>query len=402
VAQLHAWYERVQQGERQIIFVSGEAGIGKTTLVEHFLAQGQRQRPVRIGHGQCVEQGEHGEAYLAVLQALQQLCSAPDGDQVVAILRRYAPLWLLQLTGIIDADERERLQRQVEGSSPQRMVRELVQAIKGLTVELPLILFFDDLQCGDASTLDLIAYLAQSSEPTRLLVISTYRPADAILSGSPLRRVVPSLVGRRKAQELALELLTQAEVETYLNQRLAGSPVVDVLGPVIHRRTDGNALFVMHFVDYLLRQDLLVEAAGNWELRVEPAVMEELIPDNIHRLLIRQIERSSRVGQQLLAVASVVGLTFTASEVAAVVNRPPEVIEAEYNELAAQEQLIEARGLAEWPDGSVTVRYHFRHALFQQALYHRTGLAQRVRWHRQLGEHFVTMFGGVPERLPTS
>jgi predicted ATPase len=202
------------------------------------------------------------------------------------------------------------------------------------------------------------------------------------------------LVGRRKAQELALELLTQAEVETYLNQRLAGSPVVDVLGPVIHRRTDGNALFVMHFVDYLLRQDLLVEAAGNWELRVEPAVMEELIPDNIHRLLIRQIERSSRVGQQLLAVASVVGLTFTASEVAAVVNRPPEVIEAEYNELAAQEQLIEARGLAEWPDGSVTVRYHFRHALYQQALYHRTGLAQRVRWHRQLGEHFVTMFGG--------
>src|SRR5262249_22341347 len=274
------------------------------------------------------------------------------------------------------------------------MVSELMQAIKELTAELPLILFFDDLQWGDASTLDLIAYLAQSSEPTRLLVISTYRPADAILSGSPLRRVVQRLVGRRKAQELALELLTQAEVETYLNQRLDGSPVVEVLGPVIHRRTDGNALFVMHFVDYLLRQDLLVETAGNWQLRVEPAVMEELIPNNVHQLLIMQIERLSRGAQQLLAVASVVGFTFTASEVAAVTNRPLEVIEAEYNELAAREQFIEARGLAEWPDGSVTVRYHFRHALYQQALYHRIGLGQRVRWHRQLGEHFVTIFGG--------
>src|SRR6266545_5764276 len=72
VAQLLAWYEHVQQGERQIIFVSGEAGIGKTTLVEHFLAQVQPQRLVRIGHGHCVEQSEQGEAYLPVLQALQQ------------------------------------------------------------------------------------------------------------------------------------------------------------------------------------------------------------------------------------------------------------------------------------------------------------------------------------------
>ena len=229
----------MQQGEQQIIFVSGEAGIGKTTLAECFLAHAKVGGTVRIGRGNCVEQAGQGEAYLPVLQALQQLCSAPDGEQVVAILRRYAPLWLLQLSGVIEADEQERLQRQVHGSSPQRMVRELAHALKELTAESPVILFFDDLQWSDAATLDFLAYLAQAREPTRLMVIGTYRPAETILSGSPLRGVVQGLNGRRQAQELALELLTQAEVEAYLRQRLAGSPVVEVLGSG-HSPSDGG------------------------------------------------------------------------------------------------------------------------------------------------------------------
>ncbi len=390
---MQAWYARVQQGERHIIFVSGEAGIGKTALVERFLAQAQARGTVRIGRGHCIEQYEHGEAYLPVLQALQQLCRAPDGDQVVAILRRYAPLWLIQLSGVIEGDELEKLQRQVQGSSPQRMLREFAEAIEVLATETPVILFLEDLQWSDAATLELLEYLAQRQERARLLVLGSYRPADTVLSRHPLRRVAQRLIGRGQCQELALELFTQAEVKAYLTQRLAGSPVVDVLGLVIHRRTEGNALFVMHFVDYLLQQGLLVEADDRWELRVEPATLEDLIPDHVQQLITRQIEGLSREVQQLLEMASVVGMSFTASEVAAVINRPLEATEAVYDELANQGRFLEVQGLAEWPDGSITVRYHFRHALCQHVLYHRIGLAQRVRWHRQLGEHFAKMYG---------
>jgi GTPase SAR1 family protein len=207
LAQLQAWYARVQQGERQIVFVSGEAGIGKTTLVEAFLQrlesrvqslESEDQKPllskvrtlnprpqtldarVRIGHGHCVEQTGPGEVYLPVLQALQQLCNAPYGDQVVAILRRYAPRWLLQLSGVIEADERERLQRQVQGATPQRLFHEFTQAIEQLTAKTALILFFEDLQWSDGLTLELLAYLAQFQEQARLLVIGTYRPADTV------------------------------------------------------------------------------------------------------------------------------------------------------------------------------------------------------------------------------
>jgi DNA-binding winged helix-turn-helix (wHTH) protein len=393
LAQLQAWYERVQQAERQIIFVSGEAGIGKTTLVEHFLAQAPAGGVVRIGRGHCIEQYEHGEAYLPVLQALQQLCRAPDGEQVVAILRRYAPLWLVQLSGMIEVDEREKLQRQVQGTSPQRMLREFVEAVEVLATETTVILFLEDLQWSDAATLELLAYLAQRREPARLLVIGTYRSAETVTSEHSLRQVVQELMGRGQCQELALELLTEMEVEAYLIQRLAGSPVVAVLWPVIHRCTEGNALFVVHFVNYLIQRGLLVETGGQWELQVKPATLEDLIPDHVQQLIAKQIEGLSKEVQQLLEVASVVGMTFTASEVAAVANCTLETTEAVYDELANQGRFLEVQGLAEWPDGSITVRYHFRHALYQQELYHRSGLAQRVRWHRQLGEHFATIYG---------
>jgi predicted ATPase len=393
LAQLQAWYERVQKGEPHIIFVSGDAGIGKTTLVERFLAQAQARGIVRIGRGHCIEQYEHGEVYLPVLRALQQLCRAPDGDQVITILRRYAPLWLIQLSGVIEVDELEKLQRQVQGANPQRMLREFAEAIEALATETPVILFLEDLHWSNAATVELMEYLAQLRGQARLLVIGTYRPADTVLSKHPLRRIVQRLVGRGQCRELALELLTQAEVKAYLTQRLAGSPVTDILGPVIHRCTEGNALFVMHFVDYLFHQDMLMEAEGRWELRVKPETIKELIPDHVQQLIAKQVEELSKETQQFLEIASVVGISFTAREAATVLNRPLEATEAVYDELANQGRFLEVQGLAEWPDGSLTVRYHFRHALYQHTLYHRVGLAQRARWHRQLGEHFTQVYG---------
>ena len=105
LASLHAAFTRAQRGERQIAFVSGEAGIGKTTLVDRLLDQVRASGPVQIGRGQCLDQHGAGEAYLPVLEALGQLCRGQGGEQVVAVLRRYAPMWLVQLPGLLETDE---------------------------------------------------------------------------------------------------------------------------------------------------------------------------------------------------------------------------------------------------------------------------------------------------------
>jgi predicted ATPase len=130
LAWLHETFARAQRGERQVVFVLGEAGIGKTTLVDRFLQQVQASEEVRVGRGQCVEQHGTGEAYLPMLEALGQLCREPGGEQVLAVLRRHAPLWLVQMAGLLEADEREALQRQVQGSSRERMLRELAEAVE--------------------------------------------------------------------------------------------------------------------------------------------------------------------------------------------------------------------------------------------------------------------------------
>lgn len=90
-AQLDQWLMKSLSGERQIGFIAGETGIGKTALVQAFVERVQAQHTLWVGYGQCVEQYGTGEAYLPILQALGRLGRAPEGQQLIAILRHYAP-----------------------------------------------------------------------------------------------------------------------------------------------------------------------------------------------------------------------------------------------------------------------------------------------------------------------
>jgi AAA ATPase domain len=96
VEALEGWFQRAAQGARQLVFVGGEAGVGKTTVVEAFLARLAAESGVRMGRGQCAEHTGMGEPYLPVLEALGQLNRGPRHQDVLAALRRYAPMSLVQ------------------------------------------------------------------------------------------------------------------------------------------------------------------------------------------------------------------------------------------------------------------------------------------------------------------
>lgn len=89
--------ERALAGERQVVFVTGEAGIGKTTIVELFLEEAAASQHLLTGRGQCVEHSGSGMAYLPLLEALERLCRSDAGGRVLAVLRQHAPTWLAQL-----------------------------------------------------------------------------------------------------------------------------------------------------------------------------------------------------------------------------------------------------------------------------------------------------------------
>ncbi len=173
-------------GKRQLVFVTGEPGIGKTTLIGAFLRgsrnwelgsgsspplildpKSQILKPVPwwLGWGQCIEHYGAGEAYLPVLEALGRLCRESDGEQLMTLLHRHAPTWLVQMPALLDTAELEALQRRTHGATRERMLRELAEALEVITAERPLVLVLEDLHWSDVSTLDLLSMLARRQEP---------------------------------------------------------------------------------------------------------------------------------------------------------------------------------------------------------------------------------------------
>jgi DNA-binding winged helix-turn-helix (wHTH) protein len=171
LATLHQWFAKALRGERHLGFITGEAGIGKTTLVDTFVTQLADQASLWLGHGQCIEQYGAGEAYLPLLEALGQMGRAPDGPQLVTLLRQQAPSWLLQLPAFLSPADYEALQRYAGGTTRERMLRELAEAMEVLTVARPCVLVLEDLHWSDTATIEWLAYVARRRGPARLLVL---------------------------------------------------------------------------------------------------------------------------------------------------------------------------------------------------------------------------------------
>jgi DNA-binding winged helix-turn-helix (wHTH) protein/tetratricopeptide (TPR) repeat protein len=386
LAQLRGWLERSVAGERQVVFVTGEPGIGKTTLVEAFLQQAASNPGVSIARGQCLDHYGAGEAYLPVLEAVGRLCREPGGERFVTLLAERAPTWLAQMPDLASPAEREALQRHLLGATPQRMLREMAEAFEALASQTVLVLVLEDLHWSDYSTLDLVSYLARRREPARLLLVSTYRPVELILSEHPLKAVKQELVLHRKCAELALEFLTEDAVSEYLAARFPVSQLPAKLSHLIHQRTDGNPLFMVNVVDYLLARKLVVETDGRWELKVKLEELEVGVPESIHQMIEKQVDRLSLEQQQMLEAASVVGVEFSAAAVAAALEEDMVVVEDRCEGLARRHQFLHPMTIAEWPDGTVTARYAFVHALYQSVLYNRVLAARRRLLHQRIGE----------------
>ena len=112
-----------------MVFVTGEAGLGKTTLVETFVEAASHHDDLWLGHGQCIEHYGAGEADMPVLAALGRLCRVAGGEELVALLTQHAPTWLVQMPGLLGTADLETLQRRVVGATRERMLRELAEAI---------------------------------------------------------------------------------------------------------------------------------------------------------------------------------------------------------------------------------------------------------------------------------
>jgi len=397
--QMSSYLERAGGGDRQVIFITGEAGIGKTTLIEAFLQRIRDDSKLWIGQGQCLEQFGAGEAYLPMLEAVSRLCQEPGHGGLVELLRRHAPTWLQQMPWLIGDADRENLQREVLGATRERMMREMAEALESFTGETLLVLVLEDLHWSDYSTLDLISYLARRRKPARLLLVATYRPVEVALSEHPLRGVKQELQAHRHCEELPLEYLSQEAIGDYLASRFPRHEFPTDFILLLHERTEGNPFFLVNAVDYLQAEGLIAERDGHWRLTVALAELEMGVPDNIRQMIERQIERLDREHQRVLEVAAVAGAEFPIVAVAAGLEQDVRRIEEQCEELERRHQFLRATSVNTLPNGIVTARYGFTHALYQEVLYHRVAAGRRVRLHQLIGERGEQVYGELASEV---
>ncbi len=402
VALRHGW-DMALKGSRQLIFITGEAGIGKTTVVDIFAQQIATANKGRLIHGQCVDQYGSGEAYMPVLEALERLGRGENRAAVVSCLAQYAPSWLIQLPSLLTSDLHAQLKFQVTETTSVRMLRELPYALEQLTLEEPILLVLEDLHWSDPSTLALLDTLARRPEPARLLVIGTYRIVEARRHRSELEKLVHELQMHQQCHELALTTIHEDAVSIYLSSRFPGLVEHNELTRFAYRRTEGHPLFLVAMVNTWLGQRWLHESGGEWRFQPHTDTWKYEIPLNLQHLIRHQIERLSTDEQELLAVASILGDSFSAAAVAACRQTDVLTEEAACNRLQQHSAFIHAQDEQVWPDGTVTSGFGFSHALYREVAYARVPVAQSIAWHRRIAarleEAYETQPGEVAAQL---
>jgi tetratricopeptide (TPR) repeat protein len=381
--ELRAALGRARAGTRQVIFVTGEAGIGKTSLVDAFLDElAGSDEQVWVARGQCPPQHGAGEAYLPVLEALDGLCRRQGGAALLSELARRAPTWLLQMPSLIDDAQRARLLAQSLGATPQRMLREMVETIAALAADTPLVLLLEDLHWSDPASLDLVSALARRREPAQLLLLATYRPAEVILRQHPLRALKLDLQLYGFGSELSLEFLSEHEVHAVLAERF-GDDVAAAFAPLAYRWSDGNPLFLATIGDHLLSSGLVVQSGARF-VPGRPADVRSEIPESLRQMVEKRIERLPEDERAVLEAASVAGVEFSSVAVAAALERDPLDVEDLLDRLGRRAELVRTLGTEERPDGSVASRLRFVHALYAEVLYEGIVPTRRAQLHRRI------------------
>jgi DNA-binding SARP family transcriptional activator/predicted ATPase len=382
--------EEASAGERRLVFVTGDSGIGKTTIVESFLAQ-TVDRAV-IARGQCVEHRGAGEPYLPILEALGRLCRREDGDALVPLLARQAPMWLAQMPWLLDDDELETVQRRIIGASPGRMLREMLETLEAISQATPLFLVLEDLHWSDPSTVDLLDGLARRSEHARLLVLGTFRRAEAVAQPHPIHRLARSLRGRGLCAEIAVAPLDPNAVEGYVTERI-DPDIARQVAAVLHERTSGHPLFVTTLLDSWLEQGLLAQSPPDL------ARLGRGVPENVRQLIEQSLEQLDPADRELLSAASVAGQEFSTATVAATVERSELDVDGRCDGLATAGQFVVRAGEESWPDGTVGARYRFAHDLPREVLYESVPMALRAQLHGRIGRRLEVAYRARPKEI---
>ncbi|MDB4873983.1 MAG: transcriptional activator protein [Gemmatimonadetes bacterium] len=395
-------YANAVLGTGSVLSLSGEPGIGKTTLVEDCLVRMTDSYPCSLARGRCSERLAGTEAYLPILEALDGVLHHDRDGAVREVMARVAPTWYANV-------RTESAARVVEEStdlravSQEKMKREIAVLLTEASRVMPVVLFIDDLHWADASTIDLLAYLGPRITELRVLIVLTYRPSEMRLAKHPFLSVQLDLQARGIASEIALDFLSRENVVEFLALQYPDNHFPADFARAIHDKTEGNPLFMVDVVRYLGSLGVIAQTDGSWGLaRSVPDIVREL-PQSVRSMIERKIEQLGESDRRLLSVASVQGYEFDSAVVAAVLGLDAADVEDQLVTLERVYVFVHRVEEIELPDRTLTVRYRFVHVLYQNALHGALTASRRVSYSAkvaaELERHYGARAGDVASEI---
>ncbi len=374
-------------GTLEALFVSGEAGLGKTTLVA-AAAQHAHSLGAHVLFGHCEE--DLARPYQLWAESLGHYVTHVEEDDLLAHVAAHGSE-ISPLAPALTTRVRTLPPSKATDVDTQRYL--LFSAVAGLLAlaaeSAPVVLVFDDVQWADAASLALLRHLIAAGLASSVLVVATFRP-DELPQANDLRHTLGALRRVEAVGRIDLSPLDEAGVAT-LMESAAGheldSDGVELAG-VIHRETDGNPFFVTALLRHLadtgaIRQD----GSGRW---IATASIEALtLPESVREVIGGRIARLRDPAERVLSIAAVIGRDFDLAVLAVA----SEVEEEELLDIlddAAAASLV--REIAARPGEFV-----FSHALIQRTIYNELGTARRARRHRQVGEALEQVCEGEPD-----
>lgn len=344
---LHAAWQRARAGTPQVVLITGEAGIGKSRLTEHFariaLASGGR-----VLTGACVEVGGDGLPLAPIVTALRGLAREIGPDTLAAMLPGGDLARLLPELGNGDGQNGH-------SGGQARLFQLLVALFERLAAEQPLLLLIEDVHWSDQSTRDVLDVLARSLRSSPFLLVATYR-SDDVPRGHPTRRFLAELERVRNVSRIDLLRFDRDETAELIAD-LTGSRPVDSVVERVFVRSEGNAFFV---------EELIRNQQAHNELR---------LGDSLRDLLAGRIERLDSPTQQVIRAAAVGGRWISHRLLAEAAELSADVL------FAALRSATDAGVLVSDGDG-----YAFGHALLREAVVDTLLPGERMRLHKAFAE----------------
>jgi len=391
----------LQNKKGNVIFITGEAGSGKTELIEQFRSKAlDKYSEIRFAFTRCAALTGESDPYLPFFTLLDELViteKEKGKNRFFKFLEEVGADWMQAIPGVgslLAASWKTALWKKKESSSRKTLITsenidqntvflQYTKALQNISELNPLLLIIDDLQWSDSSSCGLLFHLARNIENHRIFFIGTYRPSEIVAKSHPMKQIRAEMDRYNLCDELLLERLSKENLIEYLDYEFPDNEFKDSFIDFLDNKTGGNPLFIVEVINLLKERKVIIQENNVW--KHSQNINDIDIPASVAGVINNRIDLLKDESKRTLRYASVQGEKFTSVALSKLLNWQELPLLEELDILEKIHKLIEKlemegliRKMGAW--------YQFIHSLIHQSFYNSLNKRQKEILHKKIGE----------------